>query len=790
MANDVAAILAQIASSAQISSRVVVVDVTLRLRADPANSAVVKQLSEQVSGATRKALQDVEETGQKLVAKANGWAKSIRESMSKALEQSASGPAASNGTATTKLEQTAGGKPAAVHPATNGQSQDKPSEGKTTEPPRAKEHIEAAVHFVALMQRVSGLIAGDDETSKQWKEKLEAAKGALEGIGDAVALLTYIKGASASGNPVSGAMGSTGARNLGKSAVGAAGIGAAVGATEAATSATLIVEAGVALHDAVAMNLNWLRVLGGKFDSLTGAVGDWYETTKRNAEISKRIEMAEEAHRSYADQLAQRQAKTNAYYEGRERLYEARKPVHDVTAGADAIGSYKEQFADLKSNGPQTRSDLELEMRRADKERLRHDDQAYVKRFNALYHGEYAPALNRARATEKKNKQLSKEQRPALTFPGQPGVASDRIDAAGQKKIDEQESEAFGEERSEWAKKMAARLIPAYGLYSTLSNPKFKVPDMSLSEMMDPRKWGAALQHKEEEPIQQPERKGVSALAPIAMPEKPDLQDQLKQQEELVKRATELRDLAQQRVSALQSQLANQMQQVQAAKLQVASAREQLQLAQEHVNANRAGLATLSKGEQAGIAKILAKMNQGGELSEQEAKHLKEKGVMQGRIGKTVDARLAASLDPNLVQQLKLAGDEDEVEKAQKNLASATDALKEANDTARAQIARLSIAMDNFADFVQQVIHEEGQVQDTKSKIGNYKNPNEPLDGDRGTQEKRAPASPSKLTADIEAGNNRIVGEFKPLADAILDGQARVRAELRGLAQRIKQANA
>ncbi len=67
-----------------------VVEVTLRLRADSGNGAVVKQLTQQVNDAARKVYEDIEAVTQKLIAAANESAKSIGDAMSKACERMAS----------------------------------------------------------------------------------------------------------------------------------------------------------------------------------------------------------------------------------------------------------------------------------------------------------------------------------------------------------------------------------------------------------------------------------------------------------------------------------------------------------------------------------------------------------------------------------------------------------------------------------------------------------------------------------------------------------------------------
>ncbi len=83
MASNVGTILAAAAAGGGPK----VVDIALRFRTDPANGAVVKQLSDQINDAVRKVNQGIDAATHNLVASANQSAKSLGDAMCKALER-------------------------------------------------------------------------------------------------------------------------------------------------------------------------------------------------------------------------------------------------------------------------------------------------------------------------------------------------------------------------------------------------------------------------------------------------------------------------------------------------------------------------------------------------------------------------------------------------------------------------------------------------------------------------------------------------------------------------------
>jgi hypothetical protein len=420
MASDVAATLAQIATSTQISSRAVVVDITLRLRADPANSAVVKQLSEQVSGATRKALQDAEDIGQKLVSKANGWAKSIRESMSKGLEQLPAGHGSGSGSVTTRLEQATAARSDTTASARGNDKAD----GKK-ERPGAKEHIEAASHLISLLQRLNGATGGDDEATKQWNEKLEAAKNVLEGLGDAVALLAYLKEAASSAKAGLAGVDAAAAGGLlrfGHGGLGKIGGGAGLVITgESAATAALIAGTALAIHDGLKLVLNYTGILGKNLGTMTGAVWGWYESIVKNAELEKQITNIQETRQDQREQLNKQQEATRAHYEARERIDEARKPLHDI-ANLRATGAfYKDHFSKLgEVDAKTTKGSVELEQHARSAAQRNLEREAYVRKFNTIARDD-TEATNAAIATKKRNEaDLAKGKKSfKLVVPGE-----------------------------------------------------------------------------------------------------------------------------------------------------------------------------------------------------------------------------------------------------------------------------------------------------------------------------------------------------------------------------------
>src|ERR1700731_2237266 len=85
---DVSKILAGAAYGPSESAKVM--EISLKLRADSGNAAVLKQLTTQVHDAFTKVVKETEQVGEKLVDKAHEWGKSMGESIRKALEKAAS----------------------------------------------------------------------------------------------------------------------------------------------------------------------------------------------------------------------------------------------------------------------------------------------------------------------------------------------------------------------------------------------------------------------------------------------------------------------------------------------------------------------------------------------------------------------------------------------------------------------------------------------------------------------------------------------------------------------------
>ncbi len=90
--------------------------------------------------------------------------------------------------------------------------------------------------------------------------------------------------------------------------------------------------AGIAVHDVLAK-------LTGKFESLSGVVDDWIESTKRNVELEKSIERQQRAHGWETERLKELGEQTQKNAEGRKRIEESNDRQ-------DAVRTYASRTAD------------------------------------------------------------------------------------------------------------------------------------------------------------------------------------------------------------------------------------------------------------------------------------------------------------------------------------------------------------------------------------------------------------------------------------------------------------
>jgi hypothetical protein len=749
MTSDVGAVLAMAATGGGTK----VVDITLRLKADRGNSAVVKQLSDQIGSGTRKAVQEVEDLGQKLVGKANDWSTKIRASMSKALEQSASGPAPPSKGAT-KLAEAPAGKASAPAPPASGAVRET-AEAKTPEPPGAKEHIEAATHLISLMQRISGATGGNDEATKQGQGKLEQAKSALEGLGDLVAVVTYLKAlkgsasATATGADAVGAAGlGSKALNLGKGALARLGGGEGLAVTaEVAATGALIVSAGVLVHDGLKTILNLVKGLGGQFDTLTGTLIGWNESIKNSAEIEKQIAIAQSARKGLLEQRQVNQETTRSYYDARERIDDAKKFQKEVPGMELVAKHYRSRF---DPDSVTTERDLQVQGQRYTREDRQLDTTNYASKFNEKRE-EQEKAAKVADATRLRNQDLQRHPPMQLIMPAlEEGKDGD---------------EGIPEGAGWYFRKLIGPTVEPL-TREELRHLPLGQPTIGMAPFA---------QHQLDQ--------ALGPSQPILQPAKIDLQDQLSQQEKSLTLANELRDITRERSNDLQSQLRTMDQQVRAAQQQVAAVREQVEVAKERELSEKA---RMSKGEQKTATDILKRLAQHQNIDRGQALFLQQHGLVTGSLGHKINDRLAEDLDPEFVKWRKAAGGEESLEDAQNKLAHSTADLADAQRDANKVLADFTVAFGQYKNAGRTALDARLAVEQTKAARDGGRDPTQPSDGEKAQAETIAAAA--KVTHGIDAARNDFVAAIHEIGKTAVAAIKAGTAEARATAQRIKQA--
>ncbi|HEV8000914.1 MAG TPA: hypothetical protein VGP63_13605 [Planctomycetaceae bacterium] len=348
-------------------------EITLQLRADSGNSAVLKQLTEQVKEAAHKAIQEAEHLGEALVKKAHGWAKEMGESITKALEKAASErekserkevpeptrvsdkPAAAGRELQAHPEVTQQKTPAT--PAESSRPQEQP-DAKKPEGAPAKEEKSTTEKVLGVLHKGTSAAKHANEAASSEKsaveriaagaEALEEGHDAIKGTKDVIGVLkkaAAAKEATSAGSTVvqtgTKAVGLGGTiATLGKGALASVGgVGGIVGAAQIAGIGALAVGGGVALHDGVKLLLNKVGFLGGNFDTLSGTVMEWNESTKRSAEIEKKIAETQEAHQKQLEQMHLNQQNTRSVYEARDRIEESQK-FQKEAVGMVSVGAH------------------------------------------------------------------------------------------------------------------------------------------------------------------------------------------------------------------------------------------------------------------------------------------------------------------------------------------------------------------------------------------------------------------------------------------------------------------
>jgi hypothetical protein len=405
--------------------RAKVMEITLKLRADSGNSAVLKQLSEQVKDAARKAIQEAEHLGEALVKKAHGWAKEMGEAITKSLEKAAeqrekAEQEARLGSASASAEKAPAGKELPAHPeaepaktaATPKETSHAPEPTNEKKPEEKKEEKKESTLERAATALEKGKSAidhfkeaksADNDAVKRVVEGFAGAKDAKESIQAGVDVFNHLKDVATAGKPIAEVGFKGMAANLGSAAVaGVGGWGTIAGAAHVAGIGAVAVAGGVALHDGFKLLLNKVGFLGGNFDTLSGTVMDWNESTKRSAEIEKKIAETQEAHHQALEQMQRNQQNTRSVYEARARIEESEKFQKESASMASVGGHYAKRLglADPQHVG------TERDLQKRDKEYATDDrrlaEQTYAAKFEEKQR-EHEEAADTAGKTKQRN---------------------------------------------------------------------------------------------------------------------------------------------------------------------------------------------------------------------------------------------------------------------------------------------------------------------------------------------------------------------------------------------------
>jgi len=695
-----------------------VMEMTLKLRADDGNAAVLKQLTSQVHDAFAKVVKETEQVGAKLVDKAQEWGKSMGESIRKSVEKAASDAeksvrkeAPEPKPAAAEKQAPAGREVPAHQDVTQPKSaptsaeatrpQEQP-EAKKPEASPAKEEKSATEKGLTLFQKSTGAAKHISEVASSEKtpvERLSAGADAAVEINEAAksakGIFSTVKNVATAGKPIAevgiGGM----ALNLAKGGLASLGGGGGIAAAAQVTGiGALAIGGGVAVHDGFKLLLNKVGILGGHFDTLSGTVLEWNESTKKSAEIEKKIAETQEAHQQALEQMQRNQQNTRSVYEARGRIEESEK-VQKEAASMVPVGAHYAKR--LKEIDPQhVATERELQKR----------DQAYAISDRAFAKEQYAISF----------REKEREQQEAA------GTASETD------KRNKQPQRNSGGSRTELASDGSQGTIHASVV---------------------------------------------------------DLQEQVLQEEKSVKLANELRDLAKARTTELQSQLTAMDQQVRAAEHQVAAARDQVKAEQDKVTAQKAVLSMLSHDQQKSAADILKKFNDTKHLSRADALTLQKRGITQGRIGTAINETLAQGLDPELAKQIKAAGGEEGLDKAQQQLAESTNALAEAQQQAKQTLQEYMAAIRQFAKSADTAVGAQKHLEDTRSRKEGYSNPEMLRPGEK---PHATTSAVEMMKAAIEAANADFGEAMKEVTKAVVNGLKRQAAETSRNAQMLHNA--
>ncbi|HET6327056.1 MAG TPA: hypothetical protein VFG04_20415 [Planctomycetaceae bacterium] len=361
--------------------RAKVMEITLKLRADSGNSAVLKQLSEQVKDAARKAIQEAEHLGEALVKKAHGWAKDMGEAITKSLEKAAeqrekAEQEAKLGSASASAEKAPAGKEIPAHPETEPAktaatpketshapeptSEKKPEEKKDEKKESIFEKLGTALEKgKSAHDHFKEAKSADNDAVKRVVEGFAGATDAKESIKAGVEVFNRLKDVATAGKPIAEVGFKGMAANLGNAAVaGVGGWGTIAGAAQVAGIGAVAVAGGVALHDGFKLLLNKVGFLGGNFDTLSGTVMEWNESTKRSAEIEKKIAETQEAHQKQLEQIQRNEQNVRSVYEAKDRIEESQKFQHEAAEMVPMGARYAQRINAVDPNNVGSASEL------------------------------------------------------------------------------------------------------------------------------------------------------------------------------------------------------------------------------------------------------------------------------------------------------------------------------------------------------------------------------------------------------------------------------------------------
>jgi hypothetical protein len=760
MPNDIAKTLAAAATGGGAK----VIEITLRLKSDPGNSAALKQLGDQVGQTTRRALKDIDELGQKLVSKVGEWAKSIREQLSKPLELPPVNRTAGNGAATTKLEQSPAGQPATRNQSAargnepNTETRSDEAGGGKEGKSRFEKAAEAASHLGSLIQRVGVLTAPDEKTAEARSKDLEYFKNLGETAVDAAAVYTFIKESLATakaGSALSGAAGvGQTAVTIGAMAGSAAQGGLAITPGIAAAGGLLVAGA-LAAHDGIKLILNSVNRLGGNFDTLTGAVAEWHATVLRNIELERTITIAQEARKVQLEQLRASQETTRSYYEARERIDESKKYDQEVPRLRLVAEHYRQRFSSIDPQHHVTDRELQLQ---------RHDF-ALKDRVSATFtyrdtfeekKKEQETAESVARATRGRNLQLQYKPRMQAVMPAE--------------NPEQDVPEGF-----------------VWGLKKTFGQQHWGMTDAEKEALHKQHGFGPMGMFVRTKDLNQFRLdRALTADQPSAQPAKIDLQEQLSHEEKSLKLANELRDVARDRSHELQNQLQTMDQQVAAAEQQKAIAEQQVKAEQERLISQKANMSMLTKDQQSTAANILKKFNETKHLSRDDALTLQKLGISQGAIGRSINETLAQGLDPERAKQFKQAGGEEDLDKAQLHLRQSTDDLADTQNDANEALSDFIHALGDFDEAKRKAALAQSAFEKTKAARDGARDPTQPPTGAKQGGET---AAAQNIEQGIEAARGEFVAAIHDIGNSAVAAIRAGTAEARATAQRLNEAH-